>query len=53
MFPKGFLWGASSAAYQTEGAYLEEGKKESTWDHLCREPGRIAHGESLYAQEEK
>ena len=45
-FPKDFLWGASSAAYQIEGAYLEDGKKESIWDHFSHEPGRIAHGET-------
>ncbi len=31
-FPKGFLWGAASAATQVEGAYLEDGKCESIWD---------------------
>lgn len=25
-FPEDFLWGAASAAYQVEGAYLEDGK---------------------------
>ena len=25
-FPDGFLWGASSSAYQCEGAYLEDGR---------------------------
>ncbi len=44
-FPKGFLWGASSAAYQVEGAYLEDGKKESIWDYFSHEPGRMTHGE--------
>ena len=24
--PKDFLWGSASAAYQVEGAYLEDGK---------------------------
>ncbi|MDD3927602.1 MAG: family 1 glycosylhydrolase, partial [bacterium] len=25
-FPKGFVWGAASAAYQVEGAAYEDGK---------------------------
>ena len=25
-FPKDFLWGSASAAYQIEGAYAEDGK---------------------------
>lgn len=45
-FPKNFLWGAASAAYQVEGAYLEDGKKENIWDHFSHEPGRIMHGET-------
>lgn len=31
-FPKGFLWGASTAAYQVEGAYLTDGKTLSVVD---------------------
>lgn len=31
-FPAGFLWGASSSAYQCEGAYLEDGKSLSVSD---------------------
>ena len=31
-FPKDFLWGASSSAYQCEGAYLEDGKTLSVSD---------------------
>lgn len=33
-FPKGFFWGGATAANQFEGAWLEDGKKDSTADHL-------------------
>ena len=33
-FPKNFLWGAASAAYQIEGAYDEDGKVSGIWDAL-------------------
>lgn len=31
-FPKNFLWGAASAAFQVEGARNEDGKADSIWD---------------------
>lgn len=33
-FPEGFLWGGATAANQYEGAWREDGKQESTIDHL-------------------
>ena len=39
-FPKDFLWGAASAAYQVEGAWNEDGKGVSVWDQFVRIPGK-------------
>ncbi|AAK79058.1 6-phospho-beta-glucosidase [Clostridium acetobutylicum] len=43
-FPKNFLWGASSAAYQVEGAWKEDGKGESVWDNFSKIPGKTFEG---------
>ncbi|HTZ44412.1 MAG TPA: GH1 family beta-glucosidase [Jatrophihabitans sp.] len=43
-FPPGFLWGASTAAYQIEGAAAVDGRGPSVWDTFSHQPGRIADG---------
>lgn len=43
-FPKDFLWGSASAAYQVEGAWNEEGKGTSIWDIYTKIPGKTYKG---------
>ncbi|GGP09801.1 glycoside hydrolase family 1 protein [Oceanobacillus neutriphilus] len=43
-FPKDFLWGAASAAYQIEGAWNIDGKGISNWDKFVRIPGKTFKG---------
>lgn len=43
-FPKEFLWGVATSAYQIEGAVGEGGKGASVWDRFSKVPGRIADG---------
>ena len=45
-FPKGFLWGAATAAYQVEGAVREDGRGPSIWDTFSHAPGKIFHGDT-------
>ena len=43
-FPKAFVWGVATSAFQIEGAATEGGKGASIWDSFCRVPGAIADG---------
>lgn len=44
-FPKGFIWGTATAAYQIEGAAFDEGKGLSVWDMMCKREGAIRNGD--------
>jgi beta-glucosidase len=43
-FPREFLWGMASAAYQVEGAWNVDGKGESNWDRFSHTVGKIKGG---------
>ncbi len=45
-FPESFLWGASTAAYQIEGAVDQGGRGVSIWDTFSHTPGRTANGDT-------
>ena len=45
-FPADFLWGATTAAYQIEGAVAEDGRGPSIWDTFSQTPGRVLDGDT-------
>ena len=45
-FPAGFGWGATTAAYQIEGAAGEDGRGPSIWDTFSRTPGAVTSGDT-------
>ena len=45
-FPQGFLWGASTSAYQIEGSPLADGAGPSIWQRFAHSPGRTHNGET-------
>ncbi len=46
VFPKNFVWGVATSAFQIEGAAQADGKGPSIWDDFCRVPGAIADASS-------
>lgn len=45
-FPKDFIWGTATSAYQIEGAADLDGKGPSIWDAFCTIPGKINEGDT-------
>ncbi|HET9972324.1 MAG TPA: GH1 family beta-glucosidase [Streptosporangiaceae bacterium] len=45
-FPDGFTWGASTAAYQIEGAPAADGRGPSVWDTFSHTPGKVRGGDT-------
>jgi beta-glucosidase len=45
-FPKGFVWGCATAAYQIEGGAKDDGRGPSTWDVFSHTPGKTHDGET-------
>ena len=45
-FPRGFIWGCATAAYQTEGATEVDGRGPSIWDTFSHTQGKTYHGDT-------
>ncbi len=43
-FPQGYTWGASTSAFQIEGALDADGRGPSIWDTFAAQPGTIVDG---------
>jgi len=45
-FPKGFVWGAATSAYQVEGSPLADGAGPSIWQRFAHTPGMMKNGDT-------
>ena len=45
-FPREFVWGAATAAFQIEGATTADGRGESIWDRFAGTPGKVRNGDT-------
>ena len=45
-FPKDFIWGIATSAYQIEGAWNEDGRGASIWDTFSHTPGKVVNNEN-------
>src|SRR5690348_13607531 len=45
-FPKDFVWGAATSAYQIEGSPLADGAGPSIWHRFSHTPGRTTNDET-------
>jgi beta-glucosidase len=45
-YPKGFVWGCATAAYQIEGGARDDGRGPSTWDVFSHTPGKTHEGDT-------
>ena len=45
-FPKNFIWGCATAAYQIEGAVKEDGRGETNWDVFSHTAGKTVNGDT-------
>jgi beta-glucosidase len=41
LFPRGFLWGVATSAFQIEGGAEVDGRGPSVWDTFAAQPGKI------------
>jgi beta-glucosidase len=48
LFGNDFVWGVSTAAFQTEGACQTDGKGESIWDNFTAKKGAILNGDNAH-----